>query len=145
MANCLYHSQTLLPSYSTVTCPMRVSLSSIRAKQLLLFAMTADRHAQPLLTHGTVVLLPLTYCRYPLPNFEYINTFAALTTHHNNGDIGFDQVMMMTIRNVPPQLEESYKTRTFSRAMREVVALCLSKEPHERPTAEELLTHRFFK
>lgn len=43
----------------------------------------------------------------------------------------------------PPQLEERCGQRTFSRGMREVVALCLSKDPSKRPSASELLEHRW--
>jgi hypothetical protein len=40
---------------------------------------------------------------------------------------------------VPPRM------RLACRAMREVVALCLQKEPEKRPTSRALLEHRFFK
>ena len=55
------------------------------------------------------------------------------------------KVLLMTLQNEPPKLEESYGKRHFSKAMREVVTLCLQKEPHKRPTAAKLLEHRLFK
>ena len=55
------------------------------------------------------------------------------------------KVLLMTLQNEPPKLEESYKQRHFSKAMREVVQLCLQKDPKKRPTAAKLLEHRLFK
>ena len=55
------------------------------------------------------------------------------------------KVLLMTLQNEPPKLEESYKQRHFSKAMREVVQLCLQKDPKQRPTAAKLLEHRLFK
>ncbi|QDZ25714.1 serine/threonine-protein kinase [Chloropicon primus] len=55
------------------------------------------------------------------------------------------KVLLMTLQNEPPKLEESYKQRHFSKAMREVVQLCLQKDPKRRPTAAKLLEHRLFK
>jgi len=55
------------------------------------------------------------------------------------------KVLLMTLQNEPPKLEESYGKRHFSKAMREVVTLCLQKEPERRPMASKLLEHRFFK
>lgn len=55
------------------------------------------------------------------------------------------KVLLMTLQNEPPKLEESYKQRHFGKAMREVVQLCLQKDPKRRPTAAKLLEHRLFK
>ncbi|KAG2486536.1 hypothetical protein HYH03_014837 [Edaphochlamys debaryana] len=55
------------------------------------------------------------------------------------------KILMMTLQNPPPQLEEKFGQRTFSKAMREVVALCLQKDPSQRPSARALLEHRFFR
>jgi len=43
-------------------------------------------------------------------------------------------------KNPPPQLEGN-----FSKGFKEFVALCLQKDPEERPTAKDLLKHRFIK
>ncbi len=51
-------------------------------------------------------------------------------------------VAVATPQGPPPQLEAQCGARHFSRAMREVVALCLQKDPKQRPTAAELLEHR---
>lgn len=50
----------------------------------------------------------------------------------------------MTLQEPSPQLEESFHGRHFSRAMRELVARCLQKDPAKRPSAAQLLQHRFF-
>ena len=55
------------------------------------------------------------------------------------------KVLLMTLTEEPPTLEENYKQRHFSKAMREVVSLCLQKDPEKRPKAAKLLEHRFFK
>jgi len=55
------------------------------------------------------------------------------------------KVLLMTLTEEPPKLEENYGRRHFSKAMREVVSQCLQKDPNARPTAQKLLDHRFFK
>ncbi|XP_018823204.1 germinal center kinase 1-like isoform X2 [Juglans regia] len=50
------------------------------------------------------------------------------------------RVLFIIPRENPPQLDDH-----FSRPMKEFVALCLKKVPAERPTAKELLKHRFIK
>ncbi|XP_023536097.1 germinal center kinase 1-like isoform X1 [Cucurbita pepo subsp. pepo] len=50
------------------------------------------------------------------------------------------RVLFIIPRESPPQLDEH-----FSRPMKELVSLCLKKIPAERPSAKELLKHRFIK
>lgn len=51
----------------------------------------------------------------------------------------------MTIQNPPPTLEQDSGSKHFSKHMREMVQLCLNKDPAKRPTAAKLLEHKFFK
>lgn len=54
------------------------------------------------------------------------------------------KVLLMTLQNPAPTLEDKGK-RHFSKAIKDLVARCLQKEKEKRPTAAQLLEHKFFK
>ena len=52
---------------------------------------------------------------------------------------------MNTIKLPAPELPPDKEGKPFSKALRELVSVCLNKEPSKRPTAAKLLEHRFLK
>ncbi|KAL2325252.1 hypothetical protein Fmac_024310 [Flemingia macrophylla] len=54
------------------------------------------------------------------------------------------KVLLMTIQNAPPGLDYD-RDRKFSKAFKEMVAMCLVKDQTKRPSVEKLLKHSFFK
>ncbi|XP_076919879.1 serine/threonine-protein kinase BLUS1-like [Bidens hawaiensis] len=54
------------------------------------------------------------------------------------------KVLLMTIQNAPPGLDYD-RDKRFSKSFKELVAMCLVKDQTQRPTAEKLLKHSFFK
>ncbi|KAG0591959.1 hypothetical protein M758_1G207400 [Ceratodon purpureus] len=55
------------------------------------------------------------------------------------------KVLLMTLQNSPPGLDNERDKVRFSKSFKEMIAMCLVKEPTKRPTAEKLLRHSFFK
>ncbi|KAF6263987.1 hypothetical protein COO60DRAFT_266714 [Scenedesmus sp. NREL 46B-D3] len=55
------------------------------------------------------------------------------------------KVLLMTLQNPPPQLDDKQGRKHFSKAMRNLVARCLQKDHKQRPSARELLDDKFFK
>lgn len=55
------------------------------------------------------------------------------------------KVLLMTLQNPPPTLDQPDNKKAFSKAMKDLVAKCLIKDPLQRPTAAQLLEHKFFK
>ncbi|XP_078438468.1 protein kinase superfamily protein isoform X5 [Wolffia australiana] len=54
------------------------------------------------------------------------------------------KVLLMTLQSEPPSL--NYETdKKFSRAFKQMVAICLLKDPKKRPSANKLLKHSFFR
>ncbi|KAG0628450.1 hypothetical protein M758_1G027500 [Ceratodon purpureus] len=54
------------------------------------------------------------------------------------------KVLLMTLQNAPPGLDLE-RDKKFSKSFKEMIAMCLVKEPTRRPSAERLLRHSFFK
>ncbi|KXZ56373.1 hypothetical protein GPECTOR_1g330 [Gonium pectorale] len=54
------------------------------------------------------------------------------------------KVLLMTLQNPAPTLEDKGK-KHFSKALKDLVTRCLQKEKDKRPTAAQLLEHKFFK
>ncbi|KAH8959971.1 hypothetical protein BDL97_06G105700 [Sphagnum fallax] len=54
------------------------------------------------------------------------------------------KVLLMTLQNAPPGLDLE-RDKKFSKSFKEMIAMCLVKDPSKRPSAEKLLRHSFFK
>ncbi|GAB5587336.1 hypothetical protein Unana1_02236 [Umbelopsis nana] len=55
------------------------------------------------------------------------------------------KVLMMTLSNDPPTLVRENTKHKYSKSFKDMIDLCLNKDPAKRPTAEKLLQHLFFK
>ncbi|XP_020523620.1 STE20/SPS1-related proline-alanine-rich protein kinase [Amborella trichopoda] len=54
------------------------------------------------------------------------------------------KVLLMTLQNAPPGLDYE-RDKKFSKSFKQMIAMCLAKDPSKRPSAEKLLKHAFFK
>ncbi|XP_057821078.2 serine/threonine-protein kinase BLUS1 isoform X2 [Cryptomeria japonica] len=54
------------------------------------------------------------------------------------------KVLLMTLQNAPPGFDYE-RDKKFSKSFKEMVAMCLVKDPTKRPSAAKLMKHRFFK
>ncbi|KAD7478677.1 hypothetical protein E3N88_01813 [Mikania micrantha] len=54
------------------------------------------------------------------------------------------KVLLMTLQNAPPGLDYE-RDKKFSKSFKDLVAVCLVKDPKKRPSSEKLLKHPFFK
>ncbi|CDH59981.1 kinase family protein [Lichtheimia corymbifera JMRC:FSU:9682] len=55
------------------------------------------------------------------------------------------KVLMMTLSNDPPTLDRDNTKHKYSKTFKEMIDMCLQKDPSKRPSAEKLLHHPFFK
>ncbi|KAI9304793.1 kinase-like domain-containing protein [Cunninghamella echinulata] len=55
------------------------------------------------------------------------------------------KVLKLTLSSEPPTLDDAHTKYNYSRVFKEMIELCLQKDPDQRPTAEKLLQHPFFK
>ena len=55
------------------------------------------------------------------------------------------KALMKTLQNASPTLDRAGGANKYSRALKEIIDSCLSKDPALRPTAEELLALPYFK
>eukprot|EP00163_Fabomonas_tropica_P026767 TRINITY_DN5030_c0_g1_i3.p1 TRINITY_DN5030_c0_g1~~TRINITY_DN5030_c0_g1_i3.p1 ORF type:complete len:326 (+),score=98.75 TRINITY_DN5030_c0_g1_i3:897-1874(+) len=55
------------------------------------------------------------------------------------------KVLMTILDKDPPKLERHRDGFSFSKNFKDMIALCLQKDPAQRPSASKLLEHKFFK
>ncbi|KAG0017908.1 hypothetical protein BGZ82_000620 [Podila clonocystis] len=55
------------------------------------------------------------------------------------------KVLMLTLSNDPPTLDRETTKHRYSKIFKEMIDMCLQKDPSRRPTADKLLSHPFFK
>lgn len=55
------------------------------------------------------------------------------------------KVLLKTVQNEPPTLDREGGVFKYSKAFKEIIDSCLTKDPSKRPTAEQLLQTAFFK
>ncbi|CAO3583975.1 unnamed protein product [Absidia cylindrospora] len=55
------------------------------------------------------------------------------------------KVLMMTLSQDPPTLSRETTKHKFSKMIKEMIDACLQKDPKQRPSAEKLLQHPFFR
>ncbi|ORY99170.1 kinase-like domain-containing protein [Syncephalastrum racemosum] len=55
------------------------------------------------------------------------------------------KVLMLTLSNAPPTLDREHAKHKYSKTFKEMIDMCLQKDPRKRPSAEKLLHHPFFK
>ncbi|XVF36866.1 hypothetical protein REPUB_Repub19eG0095500 [Reevesia pubescens] len=103
--------------------------------------------------HGTVKLsdFGVSACMFDSGDRQhYRNTFTgtpSLELAHGHPPLSQYppmKVLMMTLQNAPPWLDND-SGKKFSKSFKDMVAMCLVKDPRKRPTAEKLLKHSFFK
>ncbi|KAI3918133.1 hypothetical protein MKX01_041453 [Papaver californicum] len=54
------------------------------------------------------------------------------------------KAILMTIKDAPPGLDYE-RDKKFSKSFRQIIKMCLEKDPRKRPSAQKLLKHSFFK
>ncbi|CAO3597717.1 unnamed protein product [Absidia cylindrospora] len=55
------------------------------------------------------------------------------------------KVLKLTLSNAPPSLDLEKTEHKYSKLLKDMIDLCLQKNPEARPSAEKLLLHPFFK
>ncbi|KAI8823695.1 kinase-like domain-containing protein [Fimicolochytrium jonesii] len=55
------------------------------------------------------------------------------------------KVLMLTLQNDPPTLDRESTKYKYSKIFKDMIDICLVKDPARRPNAEKLLGHAFFK
>lgn len=55
------------------------------------------------------------------------------------------KVLLLTIKHAPPTLDRDATKHKYSKQFTQMIDMCLKKDPKERPSAEKLLEHSFFK